>query len=197
MFWDDESAERGERIWTDMDQDVYTHILYLDVSPELVAIRRRNDRERSCPVISVEHLCKWQNAERRQLRELCRETGILFSVVYEHSRLWNTDKHITQANFTTQTDVAAHTKLAVLLRDFQYHTELHNTSKVEEALDVIIDGHSKKLDTMLVLDADRTLAPVDTGSLFWMSFGLMNHDYQYDSLEMLFKTQGYSYNSFR
>lgn len=44
MSWDDESAESGERIWTDKDQDVYTHILYLDVSPELVATRRENDR---------------------------------------------------------------------------------------------------------------------------------------------------------
>ena len=109
MFWNDKSAESGETIWTDKDQDVYTHILYFGVPPEIIASRRENDRDRSRPLISIEHLRKWQHSERRRLRELCRETGILFMVFSEYSILWSEVRHVTYSN------VAAHTKLAVLL----------------------------------------------------------------------------------
>ncbi|KAF2788261.1 uracil phosphoribosyltransferase [Melanomma pulvis-pyrius CBS 109.77] len=184
MLWDDESADAGERIWTDMDADVYTHVLYLDVPAETVAARRKNDTNRQRPELSVEHLRKWQDVERTQLRDLCREKGILFSV-------------ISGSSGTLDSQDASTGKIVALLRDFQRHNEGYNLCSASESLDAIVDSHGQTLETMLVLDADRTLAAEDTGSIFWKMASSMSGSYANDPLKTLFKTRGYSYHSFR
>jgi hypothetical protein len=58
MFWPEEE-EAGWPVYTQHDLDTFMHILYLDVSAELVAQRCLNDTERSRPSAS-NYLCKWQ-----------------------------------------------------------------------------------------------------------------------------------------
>lgn len=82
-----------------------------------------------------------------QLRRLCRHYGILFSLVSPHPALLN--------------------KVLTLLRDFWHHTEKHNLSCAESRLDEALTAGQGKLETVLVMDADRTLAAEDTGALFW------------------------------
>jgi hypothetical protein len=88
MFWPEEE-EDGWLVYTQNDLDTFTHILYLDVPAEVVAQRHLDDTERSRPSTSVTHLRKWQQAEKAQLRRVCRHYGILFSLVSQHPTLLN------------------------------------------------------------------------------------------------------------
>ncbi|KAI1345648.1 uracil phosphoribosyltransferase-domain-containing protein [Xylaria sp. FL0043] len=145
MFWV-EGEETGEFVYTLWDLDVYTYILYLDVDAELIAQRRRDDTQRIRPPTSINHLRKWQDTEKAELRRLCRDHGILFGLLSVQRTLVH--------------------KASAFLRDFRLHTEAYNLLCAERKLDEIL-GADKTLQTMLVFDADRTLAPEDTGELFW------------------------------
>ncbi|KAI0431299.1 uracil phosphoribosyltransferase-domain-containing protein [Xylaria sp. FL1042] len=174
MFWPEEE-DTGQPVYTPLDLDTYTHILYLDVAAELIAQRRQSDTERTRPSASVNHLRKWQDAEKTQLRRLCRNHGILFCLLSVQQTLVE--------------------KVSIFLRDFRYHTEMYNLSCAEKKLDEVL-GADQKLQTMLVLDADRTLAPEDTGELFWATSLPGKHDT--NLLKSLFSGPlGYSYTAFR
>ncbi|MCJ1251251.1 hypothetical protein MMC30_008482 [Trapelia coarctata] len=53
-----------------------------------------------------------------------------------------------------------------LLRDFRYYTEKHNLAHAESRLDEVFVAGKGQLETVLVINADRTLAAEDTGTLF-------------------------------
>lgn len=86
MFWSEEK-ESGECVFTEADASTFTHILYLEVHPELIAQRRSNDTQRQRSYASVNHLLKWQNADKEQLSKLCRAHGILFCTISPRSTL--------------------------------------------------------------------------------------------------------------
>ncbi|KAK8063505.1 hypothetical protein PG996_008157 [Apiospora saccharicola] len=65
MFWFEEDAS-GEFVFTEADANTFTHILYLEVRPELIALRRSNDAQRQRSHASINHLLKWQSADRGQ-----------------------------------------------------------------------------------------------------------------------------------
>ncbi|TAQ88885.1 hypothetical protein B7494_g2812 [Chlorociboria aeruginascens] len=178
MFWLEEE-EAGGLVYTQNDLDTFTHILYLDVPAELVAQRRLDDTERSRPSASVTHLRKWQQAEETQLRRLCCHHGILFSLVSPHPTLLN--------------------KATKLLRDFSHHSENHNLSYAKIRLDEVLVAGQGQLETVLVMDADRTLAAEDTGALFWKRISsLRGGSDKYYPLKTLFNSPlGYSYTAFR
>ena len=133
-------------MYTKKDLKTFTHILYLDVSAETVAQRRVNDTERERPPTSVAHLQKWQQAEEAQLRELCRQHNILFALV--PTKTYSLNKYVT------------------LLRDFRQHTVEHNLAQVFKTLDGAFASKPGQFETVLVLDADKTIAAADAGSLF-------------------------------
>jgi uracil phosphoribosyltransferase/phosphoserine phosphatase len=147
MFWP-EGDEAGKMAYTHSDMETYTHIVYLSPPPEAVAAWRELDSRDRGPA-SVQHLCAWQEAEKMELRRLCRENGILFTSV---------------SDTTNALD-----RIAAMLLDFQYHSEEHNLSCAQHRVDDVIKarGCGEKLQSAVVLDADRTLAAVDTGDLFW------------------------------
>ena len=178
MFWPEEE-EAGWPVYTQNDLDTFTHILYLDLPAEVVAQRRLDDTERSRPSTSVTHLRKWQQAEKTQLRRLCRHHGILFSLVSPHPTLLN--------------------KVSTLLRDFWHHTEKYNLSRAESRLDEALVAGQGQLETVLVMDADRTLAAEDTGALFWKRVSSSRRPRDEDCpLKTLFSSPlGYSYTAFR
>ena len=161
------------------DLEVFTHILYLDIPAEVVAQRRMNDKERSRPSTSASHLYKWQQEEKTQLRDLCRRHSVLFSLVSPNPNLLN--------------------KVSILLNDFRYHTENYNLSQAESKLDDAIVASQGQLETLLFLDADRTLAAENTGALFWKRVsGLRPLEYEASTLNTLFSGPlGHSYTGFR
>ena len=81
------------------------------------------------------------------MRQLCRKHGILFSVV--------------SSSHSTMMD-----KVYTLIRDFASHNKDFNRvlarSKIHEAL----EPYKGLLETVLILDTDRTLAAKNAGQLF-------------------------------
>ena len=178
MFWLEEQ-EAGSPVYTQNDLETFTHILYLDIPAEVVAQRRLDDTERSRPSTSASHLRKWQHEEKTQLRYLCRHHGILFSLVSPYPTLLN--------------------KASILLHDFRYHTEKYNLSQAESRLDDAVVASQGQLKSVLVIDADRTLAAEDTGALFWKRVSNSQPlEYEAFTLNALFSSPlGYSYTAFR
>ncbi len=176
MFWPEEE-DTGMLVYTHNDLVTYTHILYLDILPEVVVQRLLDDTERDRPSISVAHLRKWQQAEKTQLRRLCRHHGILFSLVSLQPTMLN--------------------KVTTLLYDFRLHTEKHNMCQAENKLDEVVAASEGRVKTMLVMDADKTLAPQDTGAIFWQRVPSSSKD-DTDPLKTLFSSPlRYSYTAFR
>ena len=178
MFWQEED-QVGQRVYTRNDLNTFTNILYLDIPAEIVAQRRQNDTLRSRSTASVEHLRNWQEIEKNELRDLCRQHGILFSLVSPP----------TLPN-----------KIAKLLHDFRYHTEEDNLRRAEIRLDdIVVRQNCQSVpDVALVMDGDRTLAASDTGVLFWKMLSNSKPINEDNPLKAVFSSpMGYSYNAFR
>ncbi|KAH6640053.1 uracil phosphoribosyltransferase-domain-containing protein [Truncatella angustata] len=146
MFWSGDETMAPEHVCTEADLNTYTHILYLEVPADVVAKRRRADEHRCRPEISPENLQRWQDAEIDGLRYVCHNRGILFHVL-----------HVDES--------ALGPKVLQLCKIFQL-TEVDYRTKINDGIDEMVFEHDD-LETMLVLDADKTLAEVDTGVLFW------------------------------
>ncbi|KAL8711534.1 MAG: hypothetical protein Q9225_007091 [Loekoesia sp. 1 TL-2023] len=129
--------------------------------------------------LSVAHLQKWQEAEKIQLPHLCRQYSILFSLV-------NSD--------ATQLD-----KVSMLERDFQLHTEGHNLACAERKLDEAVAAGQGQPETMLVIDADKTLAAEHTGAKFLMMISekRQSSDKAWTLHNLFGRPLGYSYTAFR
>lgn len=178
MFWPEED-EAGRLVYTQHDLSTFTQILYLDVPAEIVAQRRLDDTEKSRSFITVTHLRRWQQAEKTQLRRLCRYYGILFSLVFPYPMLLN--------------------KVLTLLRDFRQHTEKHDLFHAQSRLKEALVAGQGQLETVLIMNGDGTLAAEDTGTLFWKR--VPNSQRSRDEecpLKTLFSGPlGYSYTAFR
>ncbi|KAJ9657513.1 hypothetical protein H2198_004274 [Neophaeococcomyces mojaviensis] len=172
MFW----HEQAEPVYTQSDLKTYTHIIYLDVDPATVAKYRKHDSKERTP-LSVQELTRWQTAEITECRKVCLEHGILFAV-------------FSKPLFD---------RVLKLVRDIQVHDEKHNLSLALKSLDEMILPAQERLQTVLVLDGDRTLTATDTGGVFWSK---LPQDLRYklpeDCLKALFSSSmGYSYTAFR
>jgi adenylate kinase len=188
MFWDDDTQSQGVKVGVDEDWKVYTHIVYLRVDADIVARRRREDGKRQRSNVSVAHLAKWQREKIAGLREVCLAKGILFTVVEERGE----EETLTQ-------------KIGRILLDFRRHDEYANLVDAEKVLDNIVvggKGFTKGyVDTFILLDADRTLAPQDTGALFYQTVSSQMNKNQStitgNPLKAIFSLHGYTYFSFR
>ena len=178
MFWPEEQ-EAGQLVFTENDSKVFKYILYLDTPVEIVAQHRLDDTERGRPSVSVSHLRKWQQEEKTHLRDLCRRNSILLSLVSPGPMLLE--------------------KVSMLLQNFKSHTEEYNLSRAKSRLDDPVVAGKGELKTLLVLDADRTLAAEDTGALFWQRLSHSQpSEYNSSTLKSLFSSPlGYSFTAFR
>ncbi|KAJ5463761.1 hypothetical protein N7475_008705 [Penicillium sp. IBT 31633x] len=174
MFWT-EGDDHGQTVCTSADLKMYTHILYLDVPPEEIANYRQMDKKRSRPETSLTHLKTWQQTEKDELRRVCRSHGILF------------------------TTTSSMEKLCPLILDFREHTEELNMSRAKAKMDEMLASSSDTLETILVLDADKTLAAHDSGVRFWQQmYAASSADDSCSPLKSLFSGPlGYSYTAFR
>lgn len=187
MFWT-VGKQAGEPICTDRDLATYTHILYLDTPPDTIMGYRSRDKERFRESATVNHLAEWQQKEKDQLRQLCREHSVLFSLVS------------TQP--TPLGKASSTSKISTLLRDFQFHNEKYNLRHAETKLDEALGALLSRPETLLVLDADKTVAADDTGKLFWKivsdTRGSKADVSTLETLETLFAGPlQYSYTAFR
>jgi phosphoserine phosphatase/uracil phosphoribosyltransferase len=208
-FWNAESKS-VEQVHTKHDWDVFTHVVFLNPSVEVLAARRERDEVRSRKVLhldsakNLEYLHLWQDEERLILREVCRECGLLF--------------------VSLDTGVVTAYAIAALLREFAQDTVEGNLLRAEACLDeaisatssasgyngLFLDNKKKNLDhnspssminklgTVLIFDADRTLAPQDTGLLFWKKYHeVLGLPATRDPLKALFSGPlAYSYTAF-
>lgn len=159
----------------DADKKAYTHILYLKPSPETIVEQVAKDSTRQRLQLDAATVRQWQDFEEKQLRSICRDNEILFMTV--------------QPEMPDQT-----TAIVRILQDVARHNEAINAALVDDALDGILQSRPMSDEkTMLVLDADNTLAPKDASTLYWqLSDGEVN------PLKDLFKSSlGYSYTAFR
>ncbi|RCI09852.1 hypothetical protein L249_3834 [Ophiocordyceps polyrhachis-furcata BCC 54312] len=142
MFWHDDNEPSVA--WTRHDSGTYTHVIYLAVTAARIAQRRRDDTLRSRPEISIDAIQKWQETEIAQLSDLCRRHGILFTLVSDESP----------------------SRVLALLLHFRQDSVDGNSARAIMELDRLVPNR-ERLETMLVLDADKTLAAEDAGTLFW------------------------------
>lgn len=87
--------------------------------------------------------------------------------------------------------------MSTLLRDFQQHNEKYNLFRASNMLDeALLLNRPHLLETVLVLDADRTLTAEDTGSLFWKNIP-RSKDEECPLKTLFSGPLGYSYTAFR
>ncbi|KAJ2918152.1 hypothetical protein MD484_g2220, partial [Candolleomyces efflorescens] len=142
-FWD-EGEEKGAEVWTVKDQEAYDFIIYLEQPPRLVVERRGQDKERSRPPVTASHIRNWQTAEKDRLMEIHREHRIGFAAA---NCPWDAIEKIKSIVGVTSLNADK------------------NIVAARRALDQAIIPIEKEVDVVLVFDADRTLAPQDSGSL--------------------------------
>ncbi|EFR02793.1 hypothetical protein MGYG_09098 [Nannizzia gypsea CBS 118893] len=143
-FFDGQDGEAALPIITSDDLDTYTHILYLDVPPEVLLERHTRDYNRVRSLISIENLHIWQEMEISQLRPLWLQHGILFMRMTPEPELQR--------------------RVSNLLCDLRIYNKEINLECAKARMEAMI---TKPPLTMLVLDADKTLSEKDTGVLFW------------------------------
>lgn len=173
-----EEGKKWDVIWTPNDGEAYTHIINLNVDAKFVHEQREEDEtgKRERGYLSIDRLHKLQQAELAQLRKICPENNILLAVVSGNPK---------EDEFYQQ--------VSLLVKDFQHHNEKTNEAKALSKLDEIVQSRQDKLETMLVLDADKTLAAQDTGLMFYDEFEQVNFP-----LQALFSGPlRYTHNAFR
>ena len=180
MFWEDEGKDAPGHVLTRKDLDTFTHIFYLDVHENIIAERRRNDTGRGREAKSLQHLGKWQRTEIKDLKALCSKHGISFEVLPPNQ--------VPQLSSSLQR-----------IRLFRYLTEQDNTAKAKECLDEALSLESSKVENVLMFDADKTLAPQDSGELFWnMVSPQPELGSKHNALKELFRSAlDYTYANFR
>ncbi|QKX58198.1 uncharacterized protein TRUGW13939_05319 [Talaromyces rugulosus] len=176
MFWDNQNEE-PKTVMTEGDLKAFSHILYLDVPTGEISRRRSCDSARRREDLPIAHLEKWKKQEKEGLQLRCRRHNILFMRLPPHIQL---------------------PTVAALIEDFHSHNEPYNFSKARKVLDEAINANSDHLETILVLDADRTLSAKDTAALFWDK-ALSSQSIAMDEnpLKKLFDALRYSYTAFR
>ncbi|KFY33239.1 hypothetical protein V494_07800 [Pseudogymnoascus sp. VKM F-4513 (FW-928)] len=186
-FWD-KNDDTETTVITPKDLEIYSHILYLKIDPEVIEKHRIGDWARDRDIVSIEHLEKWQNQEENMLRTLCRAHGISFCAVSPENEVEYEEMFIT--------------KLWELVSDFAIHNEDVNWNNAMTRLEETIDSDSARddrLKKMLVMDADRTLAPQDAGNMFWRK--VSNSEAwtgaKHPLKELFSGPSGYSYHLFR
>ncbi|ATY65610.1 uracil phosphoribosyltransferase [Cordyceps militaris] len=177
MFWPEGEAA-GDVVITARDLGIYTHIIYLKVPVDAIRQRRLGDTHRHRQPVSTAHLEQWQSAEIDQLHGLCRQHCILFTTIPPHSEPFP---------FALK-----------LVRHFEQTNARRNLALVMSKVKVALEGE-ERAETVLVVDADKTLAGDDAGSMFWQAANGSSQDtLKMCPLKNLFSSPlGYSEAAFR
>lgn len=174
MFWKEGHDRSAKSIHTQRDLEVFTHILYLDIKPEMVMKYQLEDGKRSRHASSLRHLKEWQELEKETLQRICHSHGIFFMLLSARPSLFRV--------------------VLPLVRDFQFRSEDYNLSIAKQKLDEALTISKCNVGTFLVLDADRTLSAKDATACFWTT---LRTDSTMCPLKKLFSSDwGYSFKAF-
>jgi uracil phosphoribosyltransferase/adenylate kinase/phosphoserine phosphatase len=179
IFWK-EGKPLPDAVLTVKDLQAFTHVLYLDVEPQTIQERAEADRSRNRQVCSVKHLQKWAEQEKCNLRGALIEHGFLYATVKGGAMVMQK-------------------KVEDFIMDFAKHDEQVNTIRALDHLDSCL-SRSTPIETMWVIDGDKTLTAVDTGDVLWRE--VLNKDNLpiENPVNMFFnntKLAKYSYTAFR
>lgn len=178
MFWP-EGDEFGTSVCTDTDLEAFRHMIYLETPIKTILQRCSTDTAKPRPVMPESHLRKWQQEEKSQLRAVCRSHDILFIALRMSPTLPD--------------------QVAILASDFRRHCEEYNISQAKLQMCDLMKQKHAGTKTMVILDADKTLAAEDTGLLFWEKIEVHGRsEHNAATLTELFQSPlKYSYKAFR
>lgn len=145
------SEGHNKAVYTSNDMATYTHIIYLNMSAKTLYVQRQKDENRKRQYFPMQDLEAWKRTEVDELSRLCQEHGILFSRLAEQP-----DNQLLSA-----------------LRLIQFSHRVRtvpNMARVDARVREILFGQNN-LQTMVVVDADKTISAEDTGRLFWNTRG--------------------------
>ncbi|KAF7198348.1 hypothetical protein HII31_00087 [Pseudocercospora fuligena] len=167
-----------EDVFTKVDFEVYSCIFYLDPSAATIFSQVKNDISKIRQALTIEGIQQHKDQELAKLQELCYEYGVL------HARI----------NRDAVSDNQILLTMAILLRNLDsLRTEERNAGKACNVLDEIVSAQGPQVKNMVVIDGDKTLAPHDSGDMFWQHF-----PERQDPLKKLFGSQmRYSYQAWR
>ena len=176
MLWD-KTVGAAKPVYTQADFDAFTHIIYYENTPKTIAEQCKKDtKDRSS--VSPDEIEKWQKAEITGLRKLCGENDIIFTVVSPSDRL-SSDVTRRLCAF----------KLRNQVQDLEHH---------RDQLDIWVKKTPGPVRKVLIMDGDKTLAPADTGELYWeMDDSIHKFFMEKPPLETVFSSPlQYTYNAF-
>lgn len=134
-------------VYTPNDMATYTHIIYLNMPAKTLHEQRQKDTNRKRQYLPMQDLEAWKRTELDELSRLCQEHGILFSRLAE------------------QPDNQLLTALRLIQFSHRVRT-VPNMARVDARVSEILFGQNN-LQTMVVVDADKTISTEDTGKTFW------------------------------
>lgn len=134
-------------VYTPNDMATYTHIIYLNMPAKTLHEQRQKDTNRKRQYLPMQDLEAWKRTELDELSRLCQEHGILFSRLAE------------------QPDNQLLTALRLIQFSHRVRT-VPNMARVDARVTEILFGQNN-LQTMVVVDADKTISTEDTGKTFW------------------------------
>ncbi|KAL5903123.1 hypothetical protein ACKVV7_011430 [Pyricularia oryzae] len=136
-----------EEVYTEADLDTFTHVVYLKVSPEILYNQRAADRNRKRALKPQTELRSWQDAEVQRLFGLCIDRGIIFATVAGGQES------------TVQ-------RVAQLVSSWNVSEEQNLDLALSAVDDKVCSAQLERCRNILIFDADRTLAPQDSGNMF-------------------------------
>lgn len=175
MMWK-QGKQEPAHTWTEEDEETLTHIIYLKRDSGAIVQQCIADKTRFGEEVWSSHIERWQWFEQVDLKFLCPE------------------HHILLIELHAGTPGLAET-VSVLIRDFVHHSESRNQTKVVAALDEIVHACDRSLETLLVIDGDKTLGPVDPRDEFWSRHESASVLVPFRAL--ILSTLGFSYYAFR
>jgi uracil phosphoribosyltransferase/phosphoserine phosphatase len=157
-----------EVVMTSADELFYTHVIYLDLSPEIVYKQRVGDqRKRMNQHYSAIYLKKWMDFEKKRLSNVCAKMGIKFTLITENDLVNQCEQWV-----------------------IEYAADYENNNK--RAIDYLSTVVGKlglsNYPKVWLIDGDKTLSTADTGRLFW-------NDDMNRLIKTIF-SKGYLYGSF-
>ncbi|KXT01632.1 hypothetical protein AC578_8041 [Pseudocercospora eumusae] len=153
-LWDLKSP-KPEYVFTDADFEVYSCIFYLDPSPATILRQVIDDMSKNRHLLSEAGIQKHKEVEYAKLQELCYEYGVLQARINQGAM---NELQILQT-------------MDILLQNLQsLQTEEGCFEKARHRLDENLSARNPQVKNMVVIDGDKTLAPYDSGEMFWQHF---------------------------
>lgn len=161
-----EDKDKIESVITEADKKFYTNIYYLHPSPEEIQSRNKLDREKTRDY-TLKEIQNWLEFEKT-INDHFREKGIKIKYIRDHDIEHNAKTIINEVYEELKTD---------------------NYKQALTHIERIIKESNKK--TFVLLDADYTLFPYDSGKIFCKAA-------KFDFLQIkgIFQSLGYSFPAF-